>query len=171
MVAANGKEAKRQSGNESHNTDAPEARFVHLRATQSAGLSVWLEPDSNRRGICPNVTDGGRKTSLVLALVVFGGALLGGLLLMLPEALRDEPDGSRSMVWFAVAVVAAGGWSAHCCSPTAGSLRRQQRPDWLETQAGTRGMVEQVQKGQQRSDAPAVPPGPKTGGPEGYDQS
>ena len=109
---------------------------------------------------------------LVLALVVFGGALLGGLLLMLPEALRDEPDGSRSMVWYAVAVVAAGGVAGALLLAYGRKLRRQQRPDWLETQGWHQGMVEQVQKGQQRgSDAPAVPPGPKTGGPEGYDQS
>lgn len=109
---------------------------------------------------------------LVLALVVFGGALLGGLLLMLPEALRDEPDGSRSMVWYAVAVVAAGGVAGALLLAYGRKLRRQQRPDWLETQGWHAGMVEQVQKGQQRGgDAPAVPPGPETGrGPEGYDQ-
>jgi hypothetical protein len=108
------------------------------------------------------------ENMLVLALVVFGGALLGALLLMLPEALRDEPAGFRSMAWYAVAVVAAGGVAAALLLAYGRKLRRQQRPEWLETQGWHQGMVEQVQKGQQRgSGAPSAPPGPDSGkGPE-----
>jgi hypothetical protein len=112
------------------------------------------------------------ENMLVLALVVFGGALLGGLLLMLPEALRDEPAGSRSMAWYAVAVVAAGGVAGALLLAYGRKLRRQERPDWLETQGWHRGMMEQVQKGQQRgSGAPAARPGPESDrGPESPDQ-
>lgn len=108
------------------------------------------------------------ENMLVLALVVFGGALLGALLLVLPEALRDEPAGTRSMAWYAVAVLAAGGVAGALLLAYGRKLRRQQRPDWLETQAWHQGMVDQVQKGPQRgSGAPAAPPDPESRrGPE-----
>ena len=94
----------------------------------------------HRAGIRP-------ENLVVAALVVIGVSVLGGLAFFLPGALRDDPGGGSSALKSALVVIGTGGAVAALLMLWARSIRRRQRPQWLETQGWREGQVEQFRRG------------------------
>lgn len=110
----------------------------------------------------PQRPDSRPENALMLALVLVGGALLVALILLMVGVFRE--GGSKQLVWYGVALVAAAGVAAYLILRRVRQLRRQRRPEWLETQSWHQGMVEQAQKGQPPGrGSSAVRPGPDSG--------
>lgn len=96
----------------------------------------------------PQRPDSRPENALILALVLSGGALLVALVLVLVGAFRE--GGSRNLVWYGVGLIVLSAVADVLIFSRIRKLRRERRPEWLETQAWHQEMVDQVQKGQQR---------------------
>ena len=107
----------------------------------------------------PQRPDARPENALMLALVLVGGALLVALILVMVGVFRE--GGSKELVWYGVGLVAAAGLAAYLILRRVRQLRRQRRPDWLETQSWHHGMAEQVRKQPERG--PGKAPGPESG--------
>ena len=93
----------------------------------------------------PQPPDSRSENALILALVLAGAALLVALLLVMVGAFRE--GGSRQLVWYGVGLVVLSGVVDVLIFRRVRKLRRERRPEWMETQAWHQGMVEQVKKG------------------------
>jgi len=102
----------------------------------------------------PQRPDSRPDNALMPALVLVGGALLVALILVIFGVFRE--GGSKEPVWYGVVL------AAYLMLRRVRQLRRQRRPEWLETQSWHQGMAEQVRKQKQRGSV-ATPPGPDSG--------
>lgn len=84
---------------------------------------------------------------VVAALVVVGVSILGGLAFFLPGTVRDDPAGTGSALRSALVVIVTGGVVAGLLMLWARSIRRRERPQWLETQGWHSGQVDQIRRG------------------------
>lgn len=103
------------------------------------------------------------ENTLMVAILVVAGASLGALVLMLLGVWRGGR--SNAMVPYGIALVGAAGVAAYLILAAGRKRRRQQRPDWLETQAWRQGLIEKLERGQPRPEpeagkAAADPPAP-----------
>ena len=82
------------------------------------------------------------ENALVLAVVLIGVTVVVAVGLMLTGVLRGgRTDG---MLPYSIALVVAGGIGSYLILAQARRLRRQRRPDWLETQAWRKGLSDKL---------------------------
>jgi hypothetical protein len=77
--------------------------------------------------------------ALLLALLLMGADVLLAVLLFLGVLQVGR--------WYGVALLGAGGVAALAILAYSRRLRREQRPEWLETQAWRRGLIEKLHEG------------------------
>ncbi len=86
------------------------------------------------------------ENALILAVLLIGGAVFVAGILMIAGVLGGgRPEG---LVPYGIALVVLAGVAAVAVLAYSRKLRRQQRPEWLETQAWRRGLIEKLQQGQ-----------------------
>lgn len=90
--------------------------------------------------------------TLILAILVLTAALLVAVILV----MSGLAGGGRAeaMVPYGAALVVAGGVAAYLINYFGKKAARKQRPEWLETQAWRRGLIEKLQQGQPGGGAP-----------------
>jgi MFS superfamily sulfate permease-like transporter len=98
------------------------------------------------------------EKALVLAVVLIGVTVVAAVGLMLTGVLRGGRTGE--MMPYSIAVVVAGGIASYLILARARRLRRQQRPDWLETQAWRQGLSDKLGTPEEsaRRQPPKLPP-------------
>ena len=105
------------------------------------------------------------EKALFLAIVVVGGAAFAALILMLLGVWR----GGWSDAWvpYGLALLAAAAVAGYLILANSRKRRRQQRPEWLETQAWRQGLIEKLERGQPRPESEAGKPGAGPPAPPG----
>jgi len=86
------------------------------------------------------------ENALILAVLLIGGAVFVAGILMIAGVLGG--GGTESLLPYGVALVAAAAVVAYLVLRYSRKLRRQQRPEWLETQAWHKGLIEKLEQGQ-----------------------
>ena len=86
------------------------------------------------------------ENALILAVLLIGGAtFVAGLLIAAGVVGGGRPE---SLVPYGIAMVVVAGIAAVVVLGYSRKLRRQQRPEWLETQAWRQGLIEKLQQGE-----------------------
>ena len=93
----------------------------------------------------PRGSESHPENTLTMALVLVGVALLTAVVLIVLSVVREDHP-TQLIPWAIGLVVAAGAVSAMILI-RARRIRRQTRPEWLETQAWHQSQQEQIQKG------------------------
>jgi hypothetical protein len=85
------------------------------------------------------------ENSLTLALVLVGAAILAAVVLIVLSVAREEPSGD--LIRYGIGLVVVATVAAGLILLRARSIRRRERPEWLETQAWQQSQHEQIKKG------------------------
>jgi hypothetical protein len=93
----------------------------------------------------PRRPDSHPENILTFALVLVGTAVLAAVVLIVLSVTREEPSGD--LIRYGIGLVVLAGIAAGLLLVRARRIRRQTRPEWLETQAWHQGQQEQIQKG------------------------
>ena len=93
----------------------------------------------------PRRPDSHPENTLTFALVLVGTAVLAAVVLIVLSVAREEPSGD--LIRYGIALVVLAGVAAGLILVRARRIRRQTRPEWLETQAWHQSQQEQIQKG------------------------
>ncbi|HEV8600563.1 MAG TPA: hypothetical protein VGQ69_14480 [Gemmatimonadales bacterium] len=93
--------------------------------------------------------------ALLLALLLVGADVLLAVLLLLGVLPVSR--------WFALGILVAGAMAAFAIVAYSQKLRREQRPEWLETQAWRKGLVDKLHQGDaptsgETGRSPRIPP-------------
>jgi hypothetical protein len=93
----------------------------------------------------PRRPDSHPENSLTFALVLVGTAVLAAVVLIVLSVVREEPSGD--LIRYGIGLVILAGIAAGLILVRARRIRRQERPEWLETQAWQQSQHQQILKG------------------------
>lgn len=91
------------------------------------------------------------ENALILAVVLIGLAIIAAVILLLSGTLQGGRTGATMPI--ALALVLGGGLAAYAILAYARKVRRQQRPEWLETQAWRQGLLDKLKESEARGSA------------------
>jgi len=86
------------------------------------------------------------ENALIVAVLLVGGATLVAGILMIAGVLGEGSP--ERLLPYGIALVALAVVAGVVVLAYSRKLRRQQRPEWLETQAWQQGLVEKLRQGQ-----------------------
>lgn len=81
------------------------------------------------------------ENALIIAVLLICGTVIGAAFLLIPGLLRGS--GVGGVMPYAIALVVVGGVLAILVLRYATKVRRENRPEWLETQAWQRRRIEE----------------------------
>jgi len=112
------------------------------------------------------------ENTLMLAVLVVAGAVLAAVAVMLAGVMRGDRVEDSAPITIPIVVVALA--AGYFITAYGRKVARKNRPEWLETQAWQKGLLEKLEKGRmQRESAPETPaetPRPNLGSQSGSDQ-
>ncbi len=82
------------------------------------------------------------EVAAAVAIVIIGVVVVGAVGLLMAGVWRGGRTEGRMP--YSIGMVAAGGLAAYLVLARARRLRRQQRPQWLETQAWQQGLADKL---------------------------